>query len=103
MQNSAGTVLQIELYPPLFTYNVEFYSSSNVYIVEWVVSVSAVQLFLGSSLTISIVLACRGYIFDRRAFIVLFQKVWGLHLGCMFKLQFRVFLERLGLRIRFPV
>jgi len=28
MQDSAGTILQFELYPPLFTYNVEFYSSS---------------------------------------------------------------------------
>jgi len=24
MQNSAGTILQFELYPPLFTHNVEF-------------------------------------------------------------------------------
>jgi len=38
MQNSAGTILQFELYPPLFTYNVEFYSSSNVNMVEWLVS-----------------------------------------------------------------
>jgi len=75
MQNSAGTILQIELYPPLFTYNVEFYSSSNVNIVEWLVSVPAVQLFLDSSLTISIGLACRGYIFDRSVFNVFFQKV----------------------------
>jgi len=38
---------------PLFTYNVEFCSSSNVNIVEWLVSVPAVQLFLSSALTIS--------------------------------------------------
>jgi len=38
MQNSAGTILQFELYPPLFTYNVEFYSSSSVNIDEWLVS-----------------------------------------------------------------
>jgi len=25
MQNSAGTILQFELYPPLFTYNDEFF------------------------------------------------------------------------------
>jgi len=53
MQNSAGTIFQFELYPPLFTYNVEFYSSSSVNIVEWLVSIPAVQLFLGSALTIS--------------------------------------------------
>jgi len=75
MQNSAGNILQFELYPPLFTYNVEFYSSSNVNIVEWLVSVPAVQLFLGSAVTRSFGLACRGYTFDRRAFNVLFQKV----------------------------
>jgi len=38
MQNSAGTILQFELYPPFFTCNVEFYSSSNANIVEWLVS-----------------------------------------------------------------
>jgi len=32
---SAETILPFELYPPLPTYNVEFYSSSNVNIVEW--------------------------------------------------------------------
>jgi len=76
IQNSAGNILQFELYQPLFTYNVEFYSSSNVNIVEWLVSVHAVQLFLGSAVTRSFGLAsCRGYIFDRRAFNVLFQNV----------------------------
>jgi len=86
MQNSARTIFQFELYPPLFTsmtvfwlsfftYNVEFYSSSNVNIVEWLVSIPAVQLFLASALTISFGLASRGYTFDRRAFNVLFQKV----------------------------
>jgi len=58
MQNSAGTVLQFELYPPLFTYNVGFYASRNVNIVERWVSVPAVQLLFGSALTISFGLAC---------------------------------------------
>ena len=44
-------------------------------IVEWLVSIPAVQLFLASALTISFGLASRGYTFDRRAFNVLFQKV----------------------------
>jgi len=35
----------------------------------------AVQLFVGSALTISCGLACRGDTFDRSAFNVLFQKV----------------------------
>jgi len=48
---------------------------SDVNIVEWLVSIPAVQLFLGSALTISFGLACGGYTFDRRAFNVLFQKV----------------------------
>jgi len=38
-------------------------------------SKSAVRLFLGSALTISFGLACRGCIFDRSAFNVLFQNV----------------------------
>ena len=58
MQNSAGTVLQFELYPPLFTYNVGFYASRKVNIVERWVSVPAVQLLFGSALTISFGLAC---------------------------------------------
>ena len=45
-------------------------------IVEWLVSVPAVQLFLGSALTISFGLACRGYTFDRTAYNVLFKKFW---------------------------
>ena len=55
-------------------------SSGNVNIVEWLLSVPApaVQLLLGSALTISFGLACRGYTFDRTAFNVLFQKVLGL-------------------------
>ena len=92
MQNSAGTILQFELHPSLFSYNVEFYFSSKVNIVEWLVSALAVQLFLGSSLTISFGLACRGYTFDGRVFNLLFQKVWGLHFGCIFKFRFRVYL-----------
>jgi len=49
--------------------------SSNVNIVEWLVSMPAVRLFVGSALTISSGLACRGYNFDRMTFDVLFQKV----------------------------
>jgi len=64
-KNSAGTILYFELYPLLFTYNVEVYSSRNVNIVECLVSMPAVRLFVGSALTISFGLACRGYTFDR--------------------------------------
>ena len=52
MQSSAGTIFQFEQYPPLFTYNVEYYSSSKVNIVGCLVSIPAVWLFLGSALTI---------------------------------------------------
>jgi len=52
-------------------YNVD----SNVNIVEWLVSMPDVRLFVGSALTNSFGLACRGYTFDRSAFNVLFQKV----------------------------
>ena len=41
---------------------------------EWLVSMSAVQLFLGSTLTISFGIACRGYAFGRSAFSALFKK-----------------------------
>jgi len=80
MQNSAGALLQFELYPPLFTSNIEFYSNSNVKIGDWLVSrpMSTVRLFLGSALTNSFGIACTGYTFDRSAFNVLFQKVRGL-------------------------
>ena len=44
-------------------------------IFEWLVFVPAVCLCVGSALTISFDLACRGYIFDRSAFHVLFQNV----------------------------
>jgi len=59
-------------------------SSSNVNIVEWLGPMPAVRLFVGSALTISFGLACRGYTFDRSAFNVLFQKIWGLRLGFIF-------------------
>ena len=49
--------------------------SSNVNIVEWLVSVPAMRLFVGSALTISFGLACRGCTFDRSAFNVPFQNV----------------------------
>ena len=54
-------------------------------IVEWLVSMSAVRLFVGSVLTISFGLACRGCAFDKSAFNVLFQKVSGLGLGFTFR------------------
>ena len=38
------------------------------------VSMSAVRLFVGSALTISFGVACRGYTFDRSAFNVLFRR-----------------------------
>ena len=60
-------------------------------IVEWLVSMTAVRLFVGSALTISFGFACRGYTFDRSALNVLFQKVLGLRLGCIFKFRFRVY------------
>jgi len=50
-------------------------SSSNVNTIELLVSMPAVRLFVGSTLTISFGLACRGNTFDRSAFSVLFQKV----------------------------
>jgi len=43
-------------------------SSSNVNIVEWLVSMPAVRVFVGSSLTISFDLASRDYTFDMSAF-----------------------------------
>jgi len=49
--------------------------SSNVNIVGWLVSMPAVRLFVGSALSISSGLACRGYTFDRSAFNALFQKI----------------------------
>jgi len=48
--------------------------NSNVNIVEWLLSMPAVRLFVGSALTISFGLACRGYTFDMSAFNVLFRK-----------------------------
>jgi len=50
-------------------------TATNVNIVEWLVSMPAVRLFVGSALTISFGLASRGYNFDRSTFDVLFQKV----------------------------
>jgi len=64
--------------------------SSNVNIVECLVSMLAVRLFVGSVLTISFGLACRDYTFNRNAFNALFQKVSGLCLGCIFKCPFSV-------------
>jgi len=49
--------------------------SSNSNIVEWLVSMLAVRLFVGSAFAISFGLACRDYTFDRCTFNVLFQKV----------------------------
>jgi len=44
-------------------------SSSNVNIVEWLVSTTAVRLFVGSALTLFLGLASRGYTFDRSDYI----------------------------------
>jgi len=44
--------------------------SSNVNILEWLVSMPAVRLFVACVLTISFGLACRGYTFYRSAFSV---------------------------------
>jgi len=51
------------------------------------VSMPAVRLFVGSALTISFSLPCRGYTFDSNAFNVLFQKVQGLGLGFTFSVR----------------
>jgi len=48
-------------------------SSSNLNIVEWLVSMPAVRVFVGSSLTLSFDLACRDYTFDRSAFMYFFK------------------------------
>jgi len=50
-------------------------SSSNVNIVEGLVSMAAVRLFVGPALTISFGLGSRDYTFDMSAFQLLFQKV----------------------------
>ena len=44
-------------------------------IVEWLVSTTAVRVFVGSALTLFFGLASRGYTFDRSTFYVLFQNV----------------------------
>ena len=44
--------------------------ASNVNQVEWLMSMPAVRLFLGSSLTISFDIPCRRYTFDKCAFNV---------------------------------
>jgi len=56
-------------------------SSSKVNIVKWLVSTTAVQMFVGSALTLFFGLASRGYTFDRSVFYALFQNVWGLGLA----------------------
>jgi len=73
MQKSAGTILQFEVYP--LCSHITLNSSSNVNVVERLVSMPAVRFFVGSVLTISFGLACRSYTFDRSAFNVLFQNV----------------------------
>ena len=50
-------------------------SSNNVKLVVWLVLMSAVRLFVGSTLTISFGLACKDCTFDRSTFNVLFQNV----------------------------
>jgi len=61
-------------------------SSSNANIVEWLVSMPVVRLFVGSALTISFGLACRGYTFDRIAFnAAYFFKKLSFGLGITFR------------------
>ena len=52
-------------------------SSSNVNIVEWLVSVTAVRVFVGSALTLHFGLASRDNTFDRSGFYVRFENVQG--------------------------
>jgi len=66
-------------------------SSSNVNIDEWLVSTTAVRVFVGPALTLFLGLASRGYTFDRSAFYALFQNVLGLCLGFSLHLWFRLF------------
>jgi len=73
MQKSAGTILQFEVYP--LCSHITLNSSSNVNVVERLVSMPAVRFFVSSVLTISFGLACRSYTFNRSAFNVLFQNV----------------------------
>ena len=86
-------------------------SSSNVNIVEWLVSIPSVRLFFGSAITIFFGIACRGYTFDRTAFNILFKKVQRSGLGFMqgvclsfgLGFTFRVQVYGLGFGFRFQV
>ena len=73
-------------------------SSNNVKIVEWLVFMPAVGLFVGSTLTISFGLACKGCTFVRSAFNVLFQKV---SVSFTFRVYMFKFLFRVPLGFRF--
>ena len=60
-KSSAEANLHFELYPPL---SISLISSNNVNTVEWLVSVSAARVFVGSALSISFSIASRDYTFD---------------------------------------
>ena len=70
-------------------------SSSNVNIVEWLVSMPAVRLFVGFALAILFGLACRGLQLIGVLLMYFFKKFrikdLGLRLGCMFKFRFKVY------------
>ena len=67
---------------------------------EYVVSMPAVRLFVGSGLTISFGLACTGDTYDRNAFKVLFQKVQCLGSGFSFSANVSVSVQSLPLGFR---
>jgi len=51
-KSSAVIILQFELYPPHLCTYITLGSTSNANIIEWLVSISAVQVFVDSALTI---------------------------------------------------
>jgi len=52
------------------------YTSNNVNTVEWLVSVSAVLVFVGSALTISFSIASRDYTFDGVLLWKFLKRLW---------------------------
>ena len=74
-KSSAVTILQFELYPPHLCAYITLSSTSNANIVEWLVSISAVQVSVDSALTI-----CFGSAIEEIMFFMCFFKmirVWG--------------------------
>ena len=69
-QKFCWAILHIELFP-----QIRLNPSSNVNTVEWLVSMTAVRVFIGSALTLTFGLASRDYTFGRSASYVLFQNV----------------------------